>query len=99
MRDKSNFWFETDNLYFIRIDKEHVDKYIELYSDKEIQSKLFKKEYNSKIISTYVNNKIFDKKALCFSIFEISAFLHLTSKFLIILSKKLFIVLFIKKIS
>lgn len=62
--------FVSENLYYIKIDKDLYDEYLKMYSSQELQIMLFGKKYTNDQISNWINKQLLDKEAYIFSMIE-----------------------------
>ena len=62
--------FESENIYYIKMDKNLYNEYLKMYSNQELQIMLFGKKYTNDQISKWINKQILDKKACIFSMIE-----------------------------
>lgn len=62
--------FESDNIYYIKMDKNLYNEYLKMYSNPELQIMLFGKNYTDEQISNWINKQLLDKETYIFSMME-----------------------------
>lgn len=62
--------FESDNIYYIKMNESLADDYLNMYYDMEIQKLLFKKIFTKEEIEKWINKQLADKDACRFSMIE-----------------------------
>lgn len=54
--EKYDIIFESDNIYYIKMSELLITDYLKMYTNQEIQKKLFKKTYTNEQILTWIKN-------------------------------------------
>lgn len=62
--------FESNRLYFIKMNDFLIDEYLKMYNDPEIQKTLFRDTFSSEQILNWLKGQLLNKEACIFSIMK-----------------------------
>lgn len=62
--------FESENLYYIKVNEKLMNDYLKMYNNKEIQKELLKKSYTQEQIQKWLEKQLLDKTSYIFSMIE-----------------------------
>lgn len=62
--------FESENIKYIKLNKDLMDEYMKMYNNLSIQKLLFKKIFSEEQIESWINKQIADQNANIYSMIE-----------------------------